>query len=277
MSKIDLNGDLIISTQTWDKDTNGLFDFCSKDIETKKESIKDTTCLIRENNSVKKILNDDDKPGEEKLFKIIKKEGGKYLFENKIDFNMEPSVENISKINNNLWYVINDDSKLKEGGNNKIKNMNYYLTKNDIIKLGRLKFKIIEDSLYSGDKKFELNIPENASFINKQNSKQKAVFDLVKNVQCLKKENTEENILCRICYLEEDDRINNPMVHLCNCKGGINYAHFNCIKHWMRTKLMILINKKQTVKTYYIPRFNCEICKKPYPFRFKLDGNENKI
>jgi pSer/pThr/pTyr-binding forkhead associated (FHA) protein len=45
----------------------------------------------------------------------------------------------------------------------------------------------------------------------------------------------------------------------------------------MRTKLMILINKKQTVKTYYIPRFNCEICKKPYPFRFKLDGNENKI
>jgi pSer/pThr/pTyr-binding forkhead associated (FHA) protein len=155
--------------------------------------------------------------------------------------------------------------------------MNYYLTKNDIIKLGRLKFNIIEDSLYSGDKKFELNIPENASFINKQNSKQKAVFDLVKNVQCLKKENTEENILCRICYLEEDDRINNPMVHLCNCKGGINYAHFNCIKHWMRTKLMILINKKQTVKTYYIPRFNCEICKKPYPFRFKLDGNENKI
>ena len=49
MSKIDLNGDLIISTQTWDKDTNGLFDFCSKDIEIKKESIKDTTCLIREN------------------------------------------------------------------------------------------------------------------------------------------------------------------------------------------------------------------------------------
>ena len=54
MSKIDLNGDLIISTKTWDKDTNDLFDYCSKEMESKKESIRETTCLIRENNSVKK-------------------------------------------------------------------------------------------------------------------------------------------------------------------------------------------------------------------------------
>ena len=276
MSKIDLNGDLIISTKTWDKDTNGLFDYCSKEIESKKESIRDTTCLIRENNSVKKGLNGGNKPGEEKLCKIIK-ENNKYLFENKIDFNMEPNEENIAKINNNLWYVINDNSKLNGGPDNKNKNPNYYLTNKDIIKLGRLKFNIIEESLYSGDKKYELNVPENASFINKQNSEQKAVFDMVKTVQCLHKEKTEENILCRICYSEEDDKINNPMVHLCNCKGGINYAHFNCIKAWMKTKLGILRNRKGTIKTYYIPRFNCEICKKPYPFRFNLEGNENKI
>ena len=42
------------------------------------------------------------------------------------------------------------------------------------------------------------------------------------------------------------------MVHLCNCKGAINYAHFNCIKHWMKTKLIVLQNANKTVKTYYI-------------------------
>ena len=37
-----------------------------------------------------------------------------------------------------------------------------------------------------------------------------------------------------------------------------------------------MLNIKRTVLTYYIPKFNCEICKQPYPLRFKLE-NENKI
>ena len=64
------------------------------------------------------------------------------------------------------------------------------------------------------------------------------------------------------------------MVHLCNCKGGLNYAHFECIKHWMKTKLIQKENTKNTVKTYYIQSFNCEICKSPYPFRFKINNND---
>ena len=64
------------------------------------------------------------------------------------------------------------------------------------------------------------------------------------------------------------------MVHLCKCKGGLNYAHFECIKRWMKTKLITLENTKKTVKTYYIQCFNCEICKTPYPFRFKVNNND---
>ena len=48
------------------------------------------------------------------------------------------------------------------------------------------------------------------------------------------------------------------MVHLCNCKGHLNYAHFDCIKHWIKTKIILNENYKKTVKTYYIPKFNCE-------------------
>ena len=44
----------------------------------------------------------------------------------------------------------------------------------------------------------------------------------------------------------------------------------------MRTKLYIYENKKKTVRTYFIPRFNCEICLEPYPYKFKFQ-NENKI
>jgi hypothetical protein len=66
------------------------------------------------------------------------------------------------------------------------------------------------------------------------------------------------------------------MVHLCNCKGYLNYAHFDCIKQWIKTKIIIKENYKKTVKTYYIPKFNCEICKVPFPYKFRLK-NKNKI
>ena len=66
------------------------------------------------------------------------------------------------------------------------------------------------------------------------------------------------------------------MVHLCNCKGYLNYAHFDCIKRWIKTKIILKENYKKTVKTYYIPKFNCEICKVPFPYKFRLK-NKNKI
>ena len=42
----------------------------------------------------------------------------------------------------------------------------------------------------------------------------------------------------------------------------------------METKLEIKENEKHTVKNYTIKSFNCEICKTPYPFKFKIEGNE---
>ena len=152
-------------------------------------------------------------------------------------------VNIIAKINNNCWFICNDNENAPFEQNNtnnkksKNKNVNYYLTKNDIIKFGRLKFSLIEEYLYSGDQKYELQVPDNACEINKSNSKTETVFNLEREVPILLKANNDEKILCRICYCEEDDIENNPMVHLCKCKGGINYAHYKCIKLWMRTKL----------------------------------------
>ena len=40
----------------------------------------------------------------------------------------------------------------------------------------------------------------------------------------------------------------------------------------METKLVIKENEKKTVKSYNIKSFNCEICKTPYPFKFRLNG-----
>ena len=203
----------------------------------------------------------------ENLFEITKQDKGNYIIENNVEINMEQNETNITKINNKIWYVIHE------------KNPRYFLTKNDIIKLGRIKYMITEDSIHSGDIKYDIQIPnlDSISNINKQNSILGNPFTLIREVKSLSEtsNNTEEKPQCKICYLEEIEPQINPMIHLCKCKGGLNYAHFGCIKLWMKTKLIIRGNYKKTVKTYFIPKFNCEICKEPYPYKFKLkNGNQ---
>ena len=259
-------------SKTWDKDTNGLFDYYSKETSNFKSSIYEDMELIRNGHEVKEvktgILIDEKEDNIETLFNI-KKQDKEFIIENNIEINMEQNEENINKINNKLWYVVHQ------------KNKKYYLLKNDIIKLGRIKYLITEESINSGDIKYELSFPDldTTSNINKQNLLIGNPFNLVKEVKCLSDEekNLEEKILCKFCYTEETEPLNNPMIHLCNCKGYLNYAHFNCIKYWMSTKIIKKENDKKTVMNYFLPQFNCEICKVPFPFKFRLNKNKNKI
>ena len=258
--------------KTWEKDTNGLFDYYSKETSNFKSSIYEDMELIRNGHEVKEvktgILIDEKEDNIETLFNI-KKQDKEFIIENNIEINMEQNEENINKINNKLWYVVHQ------------KNKRYYLLKNDIIKLGRIKYLITEESINSGDIKYELSFPDldTTSNINKQNLHIGNPFNLVKEVKCLSEEekNLEEKILCKFCYTEETEPLNNPMIHLCNCKGYLNYAHFNCIKYWMSTKIIKKENDKKTVMNYFLPQFNCEICKVPFPFKFRLNKNKNKI
>ena len=258
--------------KTWEKDTNGLFDYYSKETSNFKSSIYEDMELIRNGHEVKEvktgILIDEKEDNIETLFNI-KKQDKEFIIENNIEINMEQNEENINKINNKLWYVVHQ------------KNKRYYLLKNDIIKLGRIKYLITEESINSGDIKYELSFPDldTTSNINKQNLLIGNPFNLVKEVKCLSDEekNLEEKILCKFCYAEETEPLNNPMIHLCNCKGYLNYCHFNCIKYWMSTKIIKKENDKKTVMNYFLPQFNCEICKVPFPFKFRLNKNKNKI
>ena len=253
---------------TWENNVSNLYDYHSKEKKEFKTLIHDKTIIKRKGEEI--LEKSQNLENNECIFDIKKLNNEKYIFENDIEINMEQNQENISKINNKLWYVVN-------------KNQKYYITKNEVIKLGRIKYIITEESIYSGDIKYDLSIPnENISNINNQNSKKGNPFNLIKNIPVLdnniqQNENKEEKVLCKICYMEETDSYNNPMVHLCKCKGGLNYAHFNCIKLWMKANLNFTENRKKTVQTYFIPKFNCEICKVPYPIKFTLNKNGNKI
>ena len=292
MDEKDIKSLLHISSQTWLKDSNGLFDYESKQTKNLKAFLGQSVSITRKGYDLNSVKNTSKENNEEKLFNIIKSPDSIYTIENPIQTNEEPNEKNVINLNNKIWYIINQEQMIISQSNNHFHNINrdYYISKNDIIKLGRVKYIISEVNILDEqgeNNKNNLNIPSiSHNYINEINAKSDSSFELIYKAKCLNEEcnmniennnNNEEKEkqLCKICYSEETDNIDNPMVHLCKCKGGLNYAHFECIKKWMKTKLMIVENTKKTVKSYYIQCFNCEICKTPYPFRFKINNNNN--
>ena len=281
---------LHLSSETWTKDTNGLFDYESKSKKKYELFIGDSLSIKRNGDNLNGT-KDESNPNDESLFNITKSNDSIYNIETKIQGDYE-SIENSTYLNSKLWYIINNEPRVDTQNNHndfQCINKDYFLNKDDIIKFGRTKFIISEINMDNDNEAIDEKIKDlslnetnwnESNYINELNYKVDCHFDLVSKANCLAdeeneiKNNSEEKELCRICFGEEIDRNNNPMIHLCHCKGDINYAHFWCIKRWMGTKLHIFEKQEKSVRSYYISNFNCEICKTPYPSKFKLNNND---
>ena len=238
-----------IYTATWNHDSHGLFDYESNNIS--KISFKPvfgffyrdishkitfTPIFEKDNEKKKYLVTLDDKEGKLILYKRILKD-------------LPINNESLESLQEQIWYVINQKTyKSQKYRSNYI----YELKKNDIIKLGRIKF-IIKDMNIVGKE----ILKSNETFIP---------FEINKLSRIIEEEN------CRICYSNDNSSENNPMISICKCKGSMN-LHLECLKLWLKSKLEIKeINNKPGV-SYIINKFNCELCHEPYQITIK---NNNK-
>ena len=258
---------LSLFTRTWVRDSHGLYDYESPQTKNINVMIAESVLIARTKHEIQtvpinKALNND----QELILNVTYQNNDIYSIENPITFMMQPSEENIINLSNKIWYVLKSEDTQNSTNLQTINNINedYNLCKNDIIKLGRVKYAL--NDVHIPDRKdiIDIETPLDPLSYNVEsiNMNSQSVFDfifLAKN----ELGNNEENI-CKICYSDSNEN-DNPLVHLCSCSGGIRFAHYFCIKKWMETKLIIKENEKKTVKSYNIKSFNCEICKTPYP------------
>ena len=258
---------LSLFTRTWVRDSHGLYDYESPQTKNINVMIAESVLIARTKHEIQtvpinKALNND----QELILNVTYQNNDIYSIENPITFMMQPSEENRINLSNKIWYVLKSEDTQNSTNLQTINNINedYNLCKNDIIKLGRVKYAL--NDVHIPDRKdiIDIETPLDPLSYNVEsiNMNSQSVFDfifLAKN----ELGNNEENI-CKICYSDSNEN-DNPLVHLCSCSGGIRFAHYFCIKKWMETKLIIKENEKKTVKSYNIKSFNCEICKTPYP------------
>ena len=274
---------LSLSTKTWVRDSHGLFDYESFQTKNLNAILGESIYITRKRHDLKTLNNIEllKEREEELLFNVRNDNKDEYILENEVPIRVQPTEQNINDLSNKIWYVLKNDPDKSNNSQQTITNTNddYYLCKNDIIKLGRVKYSLNEINIPSRQNNIERTKPIsdiNKYDIDELNKNTEPVFDFIFQAKDSSdfKDIPNDERMCKICYSDDYDRENNPLVHLCNCNGGLRFSHYECIKRWMETKLSIKENDKKTVKSYNIKSFNCEICKTPYPFRFKLEGIE---
>jgi len=174
-----------------------------------------------------------------------------------LTYNIPPTEENINSLQNKFWFPVKSEHVPNVNVTaNRFFNDYRQLQLNDIIKLGRVKYVVTQLNFAKEQNSMDIDLPS-----------RKEVIELVPKIS------TQQfcGIDCKICMSNHEDE-DNVMVKLCKCNGSIAVAHVNCIKLWMNTKLSKKSNEKNTVNSYNIKAFNCEICKLAYPLKFELDG-----
>jgi len=288
-----------LTIKTWISDSNGIYNYKSDitNINQVDAAYTDSVYIIREKNKIieekQHYIYDDEIEGQILLY-IRKSLKDKNSFEivNPLRKFIEKNEYNINDLNRRPWFIVNTQN----GYNNE--NEEYNLNEGDIIKLGRRKFEIIKKNINANYKTISLDNPENYN-ISKINEKKGSIFNInikknqykinkrkignkkiikddsennslgneINDPNNIEDEDTEnENEKCRICFGSKSTR-ENPRLKLCSCHDSI---HFECLKAYLKTKIEIRENEKLTVKTYICNKYNCDVCLKPYPVRFRI-------
>jgi hypothetical protein len=273
---------LSLCTKTWIRDSHGLFDYESNQTKNLNAVLAESIYIARKKHEIKTLNHMNDlREDEELLFNVKHENKDEYVLENKVPIRIQPTEKNINDLSNKIWYVLKNDPIKSNNSTQTIVNTNddYFLCKNDVIKLGRVKYSLNEINIPSRQNNIDRSPPlsDLSKYdIDDLNKNTEPVFDFIFQAKDSSeyKDIPDDERICKICYSEDNEKEVNPLVHLCNCNGGLRFSHFECIKKWMETKLQQKENDKKTVKSYNIKSFNCEICKTPYPFKFKLNGIE---
>lgn len=127
-----------------------------------------------------------------------------------------------------------------------------------VIKFGRIEFMVIEVRNNSE----QLSLRDTAHF----KSASEEVFEVSGSV--------EEGRTCKICLCEEETP-ENRLISPCNCKGSCEGIHMECLQKWINSKVR---KELQGIATSYnFTKFECEICKAPFPKVLSLNGRQHEM
>lgn len=163
--------------------------------------------------------------------------------------------------------------KEKNKGNNKL--FSYHSQTNKELNINE-DFNVMEFNDTDEDKDEEIKGEKNKFITENEESKKHLKHIIVKDKESSEKNSNHYNDnnknkrvkICRICYLEEYDKYNNPLIKPCKCSGSMKYIHYECLLHWIKTKISIessSYSSNELLSVYTLSPLECELCKTKLP------------
>ena len=87
----------------------------------------------------------------------------------------------------------------------------------------------------------------------------------------------KKNDICRVCYIEEEDEKENPLVQPCQCSGSLRFIHLKCLKHWIQTRSCIKVESNEYCVVFLFKEIECEICKAKLPDLINHNGKLHSL
>jgi hypothetical protein len=155
--------------------------------------------------------------------------------------NNTPAQPSLSQ-NHNIYLIVRS-LKAADGKNQR----GYALTPGDVIKLGRIEYRVIETQVGQNN----LSVKKVA-----ETYKDESYFDA--NNQ--KVPETGGDLACRYCLAEDcaaKGTVDNVLMYPCKCQGASNGVHFLCLKTWIQHKIVSRSNN--STATYQWKKLECEV------------------
>jgi pSer/pThr/pTyr-binding forkhead associated (FHA) protein len=240
-----------VKKATWSKDSHSLFDYESKNINFTKSKVENASSIFFDGNEIQ--INQIKEAGLQKdikdpqyLFSILpdNKDPNKFYLKTQEIKQYDSSKQNVFLIVRSL----KNESGVQRG---------YKLELGDIIRLGRIEYKVIEygDADLNKYSLFDLTKPGEEGALNLEIKK------------CDKDSNSEK--MCKICFGTEAESAD-ILVTPCQCKGSSGYVHITCLQHWINSKVKVM----DTIESQcsYWKHLLCEVCKTPLPDLLDVEG-----
>lgn len=254
-----------IKAVTWNKDSHGLFDYENSYYDMKKFQVTNSTILFRQANEIhsraKQFIEPENAENVEFLMSITKKS------ERSIDqfqVDISPTEDPLNRTSRPSYLIVRS-LKCRDGRNQR----GYALQPGDVMKLGRVEYKVIEIRNSQG----MFSVENHMDLYDQQN---RQIFDADACNTLNEKKKTGDPIVCKYCLLETvaetPDDLSNLMLYICDCCEGV---HFHCLKMWMQYK--IILKTTPNVTSYQWKKLDCEICLKQWPKKIKYNGVTHEL
>ena len=259
-------GNLILKTATWERESNGLFDYESRSMLKRKLILNEPSTILRQGDATSTLPIGVQNKYEDgtKYLASVSIEDSSYIMTRCI---LDKSI--VDPVHcEKLWVVV---KSLQSG---------YRISAGDIIRIGRVRIRVNE--IEGPD--FNLNLYSPTPLKTRQISlgglNPPELYNGKKDLLHVNvpETDTEEDAAvkqaCRIC-LSDGSEDSDPLISPCKCMGTMGLVHLKCLQHWFNSK--ISSRERHNSKSFSWKALECELCKLAYPEKIEVKGTYHSL